>query len=457
MVSRQSFSYEYQVGGSLPLNAPSYVRRQADEELYRGLIESEFCYVLNSRQMGKSSLKVQTMHRLRKAGIRCESIDLTLIGTQQVTPGQWYASLVAFLAHSFRLKVNVRTWWRDRDRLSFVNRLSEFLETVLLGEIEQNIVIFIDEIDSVLSLKFPIEDFFALIRACYDKRAENSAYKRLTFALFGVATPADLIADKNRSPFHIGRAIELKGFDIKEAMPLLPGLFQSLLPKTPIDRDAFGDATQPVGVLQQILSWTGGQPFLTQKLCQIVVKYCRDMGDEVRKIYPGTEAFWVEKLVRSHIVVNWEGKDEPDHLKTIRDRLLRNEQQAAGLLGLYQQILLECASGKIGIAADNSSVQIGLLLSGLVVKHDGFLQVSNPIYQAVFNLNWVGKQLEKLHPYASMLSSDEPSVFVWNLEQIIHLDEMAYACNWVRDYLRKNVAFKDSDRPESNLCDRIKN
>lgn len=427
MVSRQSFSYEYQVGGSLALNAPSYVRRQVDEELYRALIESEFCYVFNSRQMGKSSLKVQTMQRLRQAGIRCESIDLTLIGTQQVTPGQWYASLVAFLAHSFRLKVNVRTWWRDRDRLSLVNRLSEFLETLLLGEIEQNIVICIDEIDSVLSLKFPMEDFFALIRSFYDKRAQNSAYKRLTFALFGVATPADLIADKNRSPFNIGRAIELKGFDIKEAMPLLPGLLQSLLPKTPIDRDAFGDARQPVAVLQQILYWTGGQPFLTQKLCKIVVKYCRDMGDEVSKIDPGTEAFWVEKLVRAQIVANWEGKDQPEHLKTIRDRLLRNEQQAARLLELYQQILLECASEKIGIAADNTSVQIGLLLSGLVVKNEGFLQVSNPIYQAVFNLNWVAKQLEKLHLYASMLSSDKTSVFVCNLEQIIHFDQMAYA------------------------------
>ena len=149
MLTAQSPSYEYKVGGSLPLNAPSYVRRQADEELYRALKNSEFCYILNSRQMGKSSLRVQTMHRLRQAGIRCESIDLTLIGTQQVTPEQWYASLVGFLAHSFRLKVNVRSWWRDRNHLSLINRLSEFLQTVLLGEIEQNIVIFIDEIDAV--------------------------------------------------------------------------------------------------------------------------------------------------------------------------------------------------------------------------------------------------------------------------------------------------------------------
>ena len=47
--------YEYQVGGSLPLEAPSYVTRQADADLYRGVKAGQFCYVLNSRQTGKSS------------------------------------------------------------------------------------------------------------------------------------------------------------------------------------------------------------------------------------------------------------------------------------------------------------------------------------------------------------------------------------------------------------------
>ena len=92
----------YQVGASLPVDAPSYVKRQADEEFYQKLRDGKFCYVLNSRQMGKSSLRVQTMQRLQKEGIVCAAIDLTGIG--KVSQQQWYGGIVYNLSESCQLE-----------------------------------------------------------------------------------------------------------------------------------------------------------------------------------------------------------------------------------------------------------------------------------------------------------------------------------------------------------------
>ena len=146
--------------------------------------------------------------------------------------------------------------------------------------------------------------------------------------------------------------------------------------------------SNPDVVLDEVLAWTGSQPFLTQKLCQVIL-------DSKSPIPVGEEALKVEELVKTHFVENWETQEAAELLQDIRSFLLEEQ-----FLRLYQKILQGV------MIANDSWEQKVLLNSGVVINQGGNLKVSNRIYEAVFNHSWVAQELAQLTSTDFWLASE---------------------------------------------------
>lgn len=350
-------------GGTLWREAASYIRRPADDELFKLALAGEYCNVLAARQMGKSSLMVQTATRLRESGVRTAILDISTLGGGISTPEAWFFGFLDELTVQLGLDEDLNVWWETHTHHNPVQRFSNFLRDVLLPNIVDPVVVFVDEIDSALGMAFT-DDFFAAIRASYNARATYPEFQHLTFILIGVARPADLIRDRNRTPYNIGTHVDLRDFTISELGPFQK-VFDAVYP---------GRGTE---ILQWVLDWTNGQPYLTQKLCAELIRTADSSPNPAQ----------VEQIV-TRLFLAEEARKE-SNLRAIRDRI-ESSPNKTRMLQIYEQILRK----RDVLDEERSAAKNELKLTGLIRPASlGKLEIRNRIYQTVFDLDWVRKNL----------------------------------------------------------------
>ncbi len=356
----------FQAGGALGEGA-LYVERAADRELFDALRRGELCHVLSTRQIGKSSLRLRTTRRLTAEGIACVTIDLTALGTENTSPETWYVGLTAEIALGLDLPPPDAFWDQHR-ALGPVHAFSRYIEDEVLTGIEGRIVLFIDEIDATLSLPFARDDFFAAVRAFYNRRSDRPANERLTFCLLGVAAPGDLISDPTRTPFNVGRAIRLEDFTRAETAALAEGLE--------------GSAEARAALLDEVFAWASGHPYMTQRICDALMSEAR--GQPVDEV---VQAKFLER-----------GRTEDANLQYAERwfdeaRLRKPGSRVPKMLRLYRQLL----SGEEVLADGADPVQLGLRLTGLAAERDQprgprRLAVRSRVFERVFDLSWARKK-----------------------------------------------------------------
>ena len=351
-------------GGTLRHDAPSYVEREADRLLQFHILQRTLTYVFTSRQMGKSSLMARTSSTIRDKGIRVATLDLTAIG-QNLNAEQWYDGLVSRLGWQLKMEDEVEDFWLDHGRLSSVQRFFLTLRKIILPHKPTPLVIFIDEIDAVKSLPFSTDEFFAAIRETVNRRMEDPEFEKLSFCILGVAAPRSLMRDSRLTPFDLGVRIILGDFHEEEMTRLGLGLNR--------------DKSVAKRLIARIYHWTHGHPYLTQRLCGLVLKQ------------PGVETdSELDALCRSYFVQAG-AREEDDNLVFVRQSILLGETQLKNRMLLYSRI----RNGEVvPVSADNALLH-ELELAGLVRFEEGRAVVRNRIYERVFNSEWVDRVLDE--------------------------------------------------------------
>ena len=336
------------VGGTMGNDAVSYVKRTADADLAQCLLAGEFCYVLTSRQMGKSSLMVRTANHLRLEGVGTVTLDLTEIGGGNLNASQWYFGILESLGQSLDLEDELDDFWDANERLGPLQRLMRAISEIILPRLELDefvtnetkvrLVVFLDEIDIVRSVPFATDEFFAAIRECYNRRSRDPALEALTFCLIGVASPVDLIKDPQTTPFNIGKRIVIDDFSVPESVLFCQG-FESV--------GASSDEAKQL--LTRVLHWTGGHPYLTQRLCSTVAETME------QAVASGRSASHCDELVDEvcrRVFLCSESRECDDNFIFVRERLLRYDGDVA-VLNVVDEGLANLPSPPV--AADTKS------------------------------------------------------------------------------------------------------
>ncbi|MCP9493906.1 MAG: AAA-like domain-containing protein [Pyrinomonadaceae bacterium MAG19_C2-C3] len=355
----------FTVGGTVQAGGGVYISRLADDELLELCRAKAFAYILTARQMGKSSIMVRAAEQLATENIKSVIVDLSKIGANsQITSDQWFLGLLFIIKSRLNLKTNLLQWWRANEHLSQTQRLVNFFVEVLLVEVSEPVIIFIDEIDTTINLPFT-DDFYVAIRSLYNERMSTPSLRRLSFVLIGVATPSELIQDARRTPFNIGQRVDLADFTFDDALPLAAGL-----------NLASDEATRDV--LRSVLKWTNGHPYLTQRLFRRLVETGEKAWTEADIDRAVAETFFGEMSVRDN------------NLQFVRDMLTKRAPDITGVLTIYREVL----RGRQPVPDEEQSIiKSHLKLSGVVKREDGALVVRNEIYRRVFGEAWIKEHL----------------------------------------------------------------
>ena len=296
---------------------------------------------------------------LRQAGGLAAIVDLAQIDArgESSEADRWAYSIVHRIAHELRLRVDLSTWWQEKNALAREGRLADFFWEIVLTNTTAPVTVFIDDIEQTIGLPFA-QELFAAIADCEARRSIEPDFRRLTFALFGAASLRDLLPSFGRSPPSDAESIELRDFTAEESYRLALGLG--------------GEREQAQALMDRVCVWTNGHPYLTQKVARGVARKGGKLED-------------VERAVREQLLVPRALLEDPP-LAHARSVLTAKTPAARQALRLLRRV---AKGGKVPAPRD-PAVLDALQLSGVAgLDAGGLLRYRNRIFKEALGARWL--------------------------------------------------------------------
>jgi Leucine-rich repeat (LRR) protein len=348
-----------QPGGTLNPRRHIYIERPEDRILLKLLLEGQYVNILTSRQMGKSSLMVRTAEALTQRGVRCAIVDLAAELGTPADATAYFQGLLHKIARDLKIEVDLQVWWSELAAETVNQRLMRFFREVVCEQVGGAVVVFLDEIDSTLKLPWT-DDLFTALRGMYNERPLLPVYERLAFCLIGVAAPNELIKDRRSTPYNAGHTIELGDFDLARD------------DLTPLEAALSAEPGGGRRLIERVLYWTGGHPYITVRVCAALREIGATRPDDVDAR--------VEDAFR-----NLDRVTNDVHVQQVLRFLEMRLSDGLATFRLYEKILEGARERDQPTLAYTE-----LKLSGLVKRDpDGFLIVRNRIYERLFDRKWV--------------------------------------------------------------------
>ncbi|HVJ29621.1 MAG TPA: proprotein convertase P-domain-containing protein, partial [Gammaproteobacteria bacterium] len=238
-----------------------------------------------------------------------------------------------------------------------VGRLVEFFWQVVLTHTTAPVTVLFDDLDVVLTQPFAV-DLLAAVRACYARRRRESDFERLGFAVAGCVAPRELEQVSEYFGVADAELIEPEDFTAEQSYRLAV---------------AFGGEQELAqALMDRIRAWTGGHPYLTQRVARGAARKGGRFED-------------VERVVREQLLGSDAANRDP-LLAHVRARLGDPSRAARRASKLLQKL----AAGRKAAEPSEAAVADRLWLSGTVhVDAERQLRVRNRIVKELVAGGWL--------------------------------------------------------------------